>query len=66
MFFFFKKKCLLIACHLFVFFLQRKRPLESPQATGGVANGSFYISDTAKRFRGTAANTSLISEPVSH
>ncbi|GMT00748.1 hypothetical protein PENTCL1PPCAC_22922, partial [Pristionchus entomophagus] len=42
----------------------RKRPLESPQATSGIANGSFYLSDTAKRFRGSAANTSLISEPV--
>lgn len=65
-FFSFKKNVYwLRVIYLFVF-LQRKRPLESPQATGGVANGSFYISDTAKRFRGTAANTSLISEPVSH
>ncbi|GMR53796.1 hypothetical protein PMAYCL1PPCAC_23991 [Pristionchus mayeri] len=42
----------------------RKRPLESPQATSGIANGSFYISDTAKRFRGSMTNTSLMSEPV--
>ncbi|GMT28711.1 hypothetical protein PFISCL1PPCAC_20008, partial [Pristionchus fissidentatus] len=44
--------------------LARKRPLGSPQATTSLSNGNFYLSDTAKRFRGNA-NTSLVAEPVS-